>query len=81
VLLNHLWADLFRKCRYEVECFSTTSFWEDRLLRYARLHEGEMFLKEPVFSGVMGISVSQRCRLVSRCDHKTTKPLYANISL
>lgn len=56
--------------------FFDHKFWEHRLLKYARLHKGEMFLKELLFfSSVMGISVSQRCRLVSRCDHKTSRPL------
>lgn len=71
---------LFRKCRHEVEYFSTAEvLWEHRLLKYARLHEGEMFLSH-FFSAVMGISVSQGCRLVSRCDHKTSRS-NANISL
>lgn len=76
VLLNHLWTDLlFRKCRHEVECFSTASFGNTGCWNMLGYTKGESFWKNCFFSAVLGISVSQRCRLVSRCDHKTSMPL------
>lgn len=76
VLLNHLWTDLlFRKCRHEVECFSTTSFGNTDCWNMLGNTKGKCFWKNPFFSSVMGISVSQGCRLVSRCDHKTSRSL------
>lgn len=75
VLLNHLWTDLlFRKCRHEVEYFSTASFGNTDCWNMLGYMKGKCFWVT-FFSAVMGISVSQGCRLVSRCDHKTSRSL------
>lgn len=74
VLLNHLWTDLlFRKCRHEVECFSTMSFGNTDCSNMLVYMKGKCFWKNHFFSAVMEISVSQGYRLVSRCDHKTSR--------
>lgn len=76
VLLNHLWTDLlFRKCRHEVEYFSTTSFGNTDCWKMLGYTKGKCFWKNRFFSAVMRIPVSQGFRLVSRCDRKTSRAL------
>lgn len=83
VLLNHLWTDLlFRKCRHEVECFSTTGFGNTDCWNMLGYMKGKCFWKNHFFcQQSWGSLWAKDADWLADVTIKPAGPFNANISL